>query len=267
MNATHARPASSPVARRAAASVAIAAVAAGAVAFYISHKNPSDSVSAALSSSRVPAAAVSSTTVAPNTSIPQSYLTQAPTNPDSTTVLTGDSTTVPVRTAVRPPAAAATPVAKPTKIVVTNPAAKSAPVAKPAPVAKTTTTPAAKTTPTSSAAPKSSAPAAPVSSAPLAPAQITSFYTVTGPNCPEGSTSGMSQVIVGWTSINATTAYVLQTYNGANVDPQAGGGEGVKVNGEWLFPFNCSQEFQFYELGVYNTTAPQFQNMEIQKNP
>jgi hypothetical protein len=87
--------------------------------------------------------------------------------------------------------------------------------------------------------------------------EITS-YTTTMPDCT--TKSGTTMIMLVWTSERATEAWVNQPVTASTagdprtVTPHEGP---LKPNGSLQLPFDCTQQYNYYNLAVYNPSTTQ----------
>jgi hypothetical protein len=71
------------------------------------------------------------------------------------------------------------------------------------------------------------------------------------------SNSGMSTVTVTWTSTAATSAWLAESPIASPFDPKtvSGGVGPLPGHGSHQMPFNCANQYDYYMIGVYNSTG------------
>jgi hypothetical protein len=74
-------------------------------------------------------------------------------------------------------------------------------------------------------------------------------------------------VTLTWTSATATSAWLADSPIAEAIDPQtvtdADNKGPLAPNGTTTMPFNCTYQYEYYDLGVYNSLGKQIESTQV----
>jgi hypothetical protein len=72
---------------------------------------------------------------------------------------------------------------------------------------------------------------------------------------------------VTWTSTAATSAWLADSPTASAIDPQSVTGADnqgpLAPNGSISMPYNCTYQYEYYDLGVYNSLGKQLESTQV----